>query len=57
MEKQLLLADQSTKIYKLYRQMHSIEGVSLSEARGVPDIRWVLKDASFLVGQGLKENL
>ena len=27
------------------RQMHKIEGASLSEARGVPDICWAPKDA------------
>ena len=39
------------------RQMHSIEGVSLSEARCVPNICWALRDASFLVGPGSKGSL
>ena len=44
-------------IQKITRQMHSIEGASLSKARGVPDIRWAPRDASFLVGPGSKGSL
>ena len=51
------IVQSSFLISHVTRQLHSIEGASLSEARGVPDICWARRDASLLVGTRSKGSL